>query len=88
MRREFSRCASEISSGAPVAQTAAKSLKSFAPVEKSSGAFGIIEGVFRHKKTPENGGCSESAPLDLLNFLRKLSSSGALVNTRLTGASK
>ncbi len=84
----MSRRATGFSSGASVAQTPAKSLKSFAPVEKSSGAFGIIEGVFRHKKTPENGGCSEGAPLVLLNFLRKLSSSGALVNTHLTGASK
>jgi len=81
----MSMCVSEKSSGASVAQMPAKSLKSFAPVAKSSGANHAVR---RHKKTPDNGGCSESAPLENVNFLRKLCCSGALVNPIFTGTSK
>ena len=80
-----SMCASEKSSGAPVAQMPAKSLKTLAPVAKSSGANHAAR---RHKKTPDNGGCSESAPLENVNFLRKLLHSAQLVNPIVTGASK
>ena len=48
------------SSGASVAQMPAKSLKSFAPVEKSSGA---LSDEIRHKKAPEPVRLEESAPL-------------------------
>jgi hypothetical protein len=63
-------------------------LKSFAPVEKSSGAFGIIEGAFGHKKTLRTVWLEGSAPLQNAEFLRNLTSSAALVNTPITGASK
>ena len=78
-------CARHFFTGASVARLPAKSLKSFAPVEKSSGAFSAS---IKHKKTPEPVWFEGSAPLNLLNFLRKLSSSGTLVNTLVTGASK
>jgi hypothetical protein len=79
--RRNSRCASHFPSGAPVAQILAKSLKSFAPVAKSSGANEHLQDVFGHKKTLRNRMVGGKCASGNLNFLRKLSTSGALVNT-------
>jgi hypothetical protein len=45
--------ASHFFTGASLAQTCAKSLKSFAPVTKSCGALGVIYPANWHKKTPK-----------------------------------
>ena len=91
--------ASGKSSGASVAQMFAKSLKTLAPLGKSSGAFACmmsaIERVFGRKKTSE-ARCLEDcdgfvyvfgAPL-LNPAPHGVTSSAHHVNTRVTGASK
>lgn len=96
---QISMCASQKSSGASVARLPAKSLKSFAPLEKFSGAFACmmsaIERAFGRKKTSE-ARCLEDcdgfvyclgAPL-LNPAPHGVTSSTQLVNTLVTGASK
>jgi hypothetical protein len=83
--RQKTQRATGFLTGAPAAQMPAKSLKSFVPLAKSSGA---LSASIKHKKTPEPVWFEGSAPLDLLNFLRKLLHSAQLVNPIVTGTSK
>ena len=68
-------------SGAPVAQNYHKSLKSFAPLKKSSGANDAACGAIWHKKTPETMMVWRFAPLLKAEVLRTLTSGAAPVNT-------
>ena len=87
------------SSGASVAQMPVKSLKSFAPLEKFSGAFACMmsamKRAFGRKKTSEArclevcGGFVYCLGAPLLDPAAKaVTSSTQLVNTHVTGASK
>jgi len=92
-------CARHFFTGASVARLPAKSLKSFAPLEKFSGAFACMASAmkraFKRKKTSE-ASCLEDcdgfvyclgAPL-LRSAAKAVTSSTQLVNTHVTGTSK
>ena len=96
---QTSMCARQKSTGASVARLSAKSLKSFVPLEKFSGAFACMmsamKRAFRRKKTSKArclevcGGFVYCLGAPLLNPAAKaVTSSTQLVNTHVTGASK
>jgi len=96
---QTSMCARQKSTGASVARLPAKSLKSFVPLEKFSGAFACMmsamKRAFGRKKTSEArclevcGGFVYCLGAPLLDPAAKaVTSSTQLVNTHVTGASK